>query len=263
MTDYMVLSVEDEKEADVLSILREMLFLLKDGKGNIIYVGSIGSVKSIALKEDMVLPFSSFVDNYEDLEEARRSGEAMIFFDSAEPPFPTALHIMENTSCLTYLHIGDQEKHYGTLVLEAAPNTLAPLILASDGNRIFPYPRSLECTRELIMDMLINVDSLTSNPFFKKDAPFFLVREGRSDIDYEEIVRSADAIGIPVVLKNENEIRKGEKSRAILSFSSLGHEDDLTIYFGLPFWYINAKKMPDMALGASLSITKIIGRGYL
>ena len=240
MTDYMVLSVEDEKEADVLSILREMLFLLKDGKGNIIYVGSIGSVKSIALKEDMVLPFSSFVDNYEDLEEARRSGEAMIFFDSTEPPFPTALHIMENTSCLTYLHIGDQEKHYDTLVLEAAPNTLAPLILASDGNRIFPYPRSLECTR-----------------------PFFLVREGRSDIDYEEIVRSADAIGIPVVLKNENEIRKGEKSRAILSFSSLGHEDDLTIYFGLPFWYINAKKMPDMALGASLSITKIIGRGYL
>ena len=68
MTDYMVLSVEDEKEADVLSILREMLFLLKDGKENIIYVGSIGSVKSIAMKEDMALHFSSFVDNYEDLE---------------------------------------------------------------------------------------------------------------------------------------------------------------------------------------------------
>ena len=54
-----------------------------------------------------------------------------------------------------------------------------------------------------------------------------------------------------------------EKGRAVLAFSSLGHSDDLSIYFGLPFWYFNAVRLPEESIKASLSITKIIERGYL
>ena len=263
MTDYMVMAVADEHDA-IITVLEELEFRMNDGKGDVVFVGNLDSVRRIASEHDLVLPFSAFVDRIVDLSDAIKDEEKMIFYDSGkDSSFLTSLQIMENTSCLTFLYIGNHERYYERLCFEAKPNVLFRLILSSDGKRIFPYPRSLECTRESIMDRLVNLESLTSNAFFSQDLPYVLVKEKRDDISYEDIVECAKEIGISVVVVDESELGKIGKERAVLAFSSLGHSDDFSIYFGLPFWYMNAVRLPKESITAALSITKIIERGYL
>ena len=263
MTDYMVLAINEEERDLIASVFTTLSNLMKENKCNVIYVGSLEKVRPVALEEGLVLPFFSFVSSFEELDEVRGDGERMIFFDEEGDAFSTCLHIMENTACRTFLYLGSHEKYFSRLVLEARPNLLSSVILSDSGNCIFPFPRSVELTRENIMDALINVDSLTANPFFDTGKPFILIDEKRRDIDYQWIVESAKRIGLKVVLKTREEIEGKADARAILSFSTLSHDEDLTIYFGLPFWYINAFRLPDKAIAGALRITKIISRGNL
>lgn len=263
MTDYMVLAINEEERDFIASVFTTLSNLMKENKCNVIYVGSLEKVRPVALEEGLFLPFFSFVSSFEELDEVRGDGERMIFFDEEGDAFSSCLHIMENTACRTFLYLGNHEKYFSRLVLEASPNLLASVILSDSGNRIFPFPRTAELTKENIIDALINVDSLTSNPFFDAEKPFILIDEKRRDIDYQWIVESAKRIGSKVVLKTREEIMGKADARAILSFSSLSHEQDLTIYFGLPFWYINAVRLPDKAISGALRITKIISRGKL
>lgn len=264
MTDYMVVSVAEDKDDDIVPILMELEFRMSEYKGDVVFVGSLEKVRRISDENDIVLPFSSFVDNLEDLIEAVENRENMIFFDSMEgSSFLVSMHIMENSPCLTFLYIGNHERYYDQLLHASEPNVLFRLILSSDGRRIFPYPRTLERTREAIMDRLVNIDSLTANSFFRRDLPFVLVKEDVDDGIYDEVLKSAEDIGMEVRIIKEEELGGLEKGRAVLAFSSLGHSDDLSIYFGLPFWYFNAVRLPKESIKASLSITKIIERGYL
>ncbi len=263
MTDYMVLAIDEGNKELIASVFTTLSLLMKENKCNVIYVGSLENVRPVVLAEGLALPFFSFVYSFEELDEVRGDGERMIFFDDERDAFNSCLHIMENTACQTFLYLGNHEKYFSRLVLEAKPNLLSSVILSDSGNRIFPFPRSVELTRENIMDALINVDSLTANPFFDTGKPFIMIDEKRNDIDYQWIVESAKRIGLDVVLKTREEIMGKADARAILSFSSLSHEQDLTIYFGLPFWYINAVRLPDKAISGALRITKIISRGKL
>lgn len=261
MTDYMVLAIDEEKEEIIDTSLAVLVAVMKESKGDIVYVGSLEKVKNAALRIGSVFPFSSIVSSFEALDEAVEEKEKMIFFDCGKrDAFSICLSIMDNRPCVSFLYFGNHEKYYTRLSLEASPNTLSRLILASDGNRLFPYPRVLECSMEAVMDTLVNVDSLTSNPFFRKDRPFILIKEKRSDVDYQEIVERAALIGIPVSLRDEGEYGPSLEARAVLSFSTLGHGDDLSVYFGLPFWYINAVRLPEKAITAGLKITRIIQR---
>ncbi len=261
MKDYMVLTVLDENDENVSIVLKTLLDILKTDKGNIIFIGSLERARRIALKDGMALPFSALVSSYEEVLEEMAAGERVIFYAVDQDKFARAMHIAENTPAISFLSLGSHEREYCHLKEEASPNVLECLILASDGNRIFPYPEGLECTKETIMDMLINVASLTSNSFFRQDKPFIIVRENRSDIEYEWITECSRKLSLPLMIVNEGSLIDRNEARAVLSFSDLGHSDDMKIYFGLPFFYFNAVRNPGEALLAALRITKIISRG--
>lgn len=266
MKEYLVLRVLKEEEGAVLEVMNTLLNLLKEDKGEIVYIGSLEKARSIAKKTGIALPFSSFVDNFNDLLESKDRKERFIFYNldkSEKNGFEIATHIMDNSSCVSYLTLGDHEKYYSKLVMEALPNVLMTLVLSEDGLMIFPYPRSLEITRESLIDTLINVDSITNNPFFNQGEPFVLIKEKRSDIAYDSVMKIAEKLNMHLELSDDIRKIDKDKCRAVLTFSDNFGNGQMRLFFGLPFYYMNQKDGAKDAILHALRITKVISRGSL
>lgn len=241
MQNYIIVNLCSHDRAFYLEVNDVFQKAIGNENRYFIIVGNFKPYIDVVLAEGKALPFCAFASCRETLRECVEEGERMIAFDCHEDnPVRASLRIYNELNVNVIVSLGNDGRYFK--MNSNAPKAMIAMQLLDNGAKIFRYPENKEACYEDLVDELLNVDSITHSPFFKKNLPLALISDAIGENVTEQLKLVAGHMGIDMVVKKKDEALSNPGSfKAILSLYGV-KDAAVTILYGLPFQYVNIER---------------------